>query len=217
MTNDPRSTILAHLRAAPDSHEVAHPTWQPATIAVGNRVLNFTTKIEAVHGEVHAVASTEWPDRLLSLLSNRGVKRLLIAPQHKLGQMLRTAWADKPDAPALVPYDSAIEQMKDTLVNGIDAALTSTAGAIAETGTLVLRPTTDEPRLMSLLPPIHIALLEESALHDTLAAMMESEHWASNMPTNLLLVSGPSKTADIEQTLAYGVHGPKELIVLILK
>jgi len=40
--------------------------------------------------------------------------------------------------------------------------------------------------------------------------------WASQMPTNALLISGPSKSADIEQTLAYGVHGPKELVVIII-
>jgi L-lactate dehydrogenase complex protein LldG len=98
----------------------------------------------------------------------------------------------------------------------VDAAITSTVGAIAETGSLVLRPTGDEPRLMSLLPPIHIALLEEVAIHDTLQTMMHEQNWNLDMPTNLLLISGPSKTADIEQTLAYGVHGPKELIVLII-
>jgi L-lactate dehydrogenase complex protein LldG len=44
---------------------------------------------------------------------------------------------------------------------------------------------------------------------------MSAEDW-SEMPTNLLLISGPSKTADIEQTLAYGIHGPKRLITLIV-
>ena len=46
---------------------------------------------------------------------------------------------------------------------------------------------------------------------------MKAQNWAAGMPTNALLISGPSKTADIEQTLAYGVHGPKELIVLIIE
>lgn len=42
------------------------------------------------------------------------------------------------------------------------------------------------------------------------------QDWAHHMPTNALLISGPSKTADIQQTLAYGAHGPSELVVLLL-
>ena len=89
--------------------------------------------------------------------------------------------------------------------------------AIAETGSLILWPSTDEPRLMSLVPPVHIALLKASEIHDNLYDMMVAQDWAAGLPTNVLLVSGPSKTADIEQVLAYGAHGPRELIVLVLE
>ena len=102
-------------------------------------------------------------------------------------------------------------------MHGVDAGFTTTLGGIAETGTLVLWPNADEPRLMSLLPPIHVALVQESAVTDSLAELIRVQDWAARMPTNAVLISGPSKTADIEQTLAYGVHGPKELIVLVVK
>ncbi len=69
---------------------------------------------------------------------------------------------------------------------------------------------------MSLVPPVHIAGLKAAKIHDTLAEAMRKEGWAEKMPSNLLLISGPSKTADIELTIASGVHGPKELIVFIL-
>jgi len=52
---------------------------------------------------------------------------------------------------------------------------------------------------------------------DNLSGLIRAQGWAERMPTNVVLVSGPSKTADIEQTLAYGVHGPKELIVLVVE
>ncbi|MGB5648992.1 MAG: LUD domain-containing protein, partial [Sedimenticolaceae bacterium] len=64
---------------------------------------------------------------------------------------------------------------------------------------------------------LHIALLDADRLFENFAQMVEREGWAGGMPTNALLISGPSKTADIEQTLAYGIHGPKELITLILE
>ena len=69
---------------------------------------------------------------------------------------------------------------------------------------------------MSLVPPIHFALLDAGKLYDTLFEAMVEQGWSDALPTNALLVSGPSKTADIQVTLAYGAHGPKELIVLLL-
>ena len=107
--------------------------------------------------------------------------------------------------------------MLSHLFNEVDASITSTRGGIAETGSLILWPNEDEPRLMSLVPPVHIAVLRASELYTTFHEAMKAQNWAAGMPTNALLISGPSKTADIEQTLAYGVHGPKELIVLIIE
>jgi L-lactate dehydrogenase complex protein LldG len=99
----------------------------------------------------------------------------------------------------------------------VDAAVTTTLGGIAETGTLILWPDQNEPRMMSLVPPIHIAILEAGKLFNTFAEAVATMQWASSMPTNALLISGPSKSADIEQTLAYGVHGPKELVILLIR
>jgi L-lactate dehydrogenase complex protein LldG len=70
---------------------------------------------------------------------------------------------------------------------------------------------------MSIVPSIHIAVLKADTIHSTLLDAIREENWPERMPTNIVLVSGPSKTADIEMTLAFGVHGPKELIVLIVE
>ena len=67
------------------------------------------------------------------------------------------------------------------------------------------------------VPPVHIALLEADKLYTTFAEAVQAQGWVqTGMPTNALLISGPSKSADIEQTLAYGVHGPKELVVILI-
>ncbi len=68
-------------------------------------------------------------------------------------------------------------------------------------------------RLVPLLPPVHIALAPTSALTTDLFTWTAGRGGA--MPSALTLVSGPSKTADIEQTMAIGVHGPKRLIVIL--
>jgi len=110
-----------------------------------------------------------------------------------------------------------VEQWKDELFFSTPASLTGTLGGIAATGSLVVWPTPAEPRLMSLVPPLHIALLKASEVVDNLYQIMQTQRWAERLPTNALLISGPSKTADIQQTLAYGAHGPKELIVMVLQ
>ena len=67
---------------------------------------------------------------------------------------------------------------------------------------------------MSLVPPIHIALFDTTTLYDDFYNAMHGEHMPAGMPTNVVLISGPSKTSDIQLTLAFGAHGPRDLVVL---
>jgi L-lactate dehydrogenase complex protein LldG len=119
--------------------------------------------------------------------------------------------------PELVAYTQPVDAFKSDLFNAMDAGITSTRGGVADTGAIVLWPTSAEPRLMSLVPPVHVAVLDADTIYNSLADLMVAEKWTDGMPTNALVISGPSKTADIEFTLVFGVHGPKELIVLIRK
>ena len=70
---------------------------------------------------------------------------------------------------------------------------------------------------MSLVPPVHVAVLKADTVFASLTDAMQAGRWSDGMPANVVLVSGPSKTADIELILAFGVHGPKELVVLIVE
>ncbi|HET8848333.1 MAG TPA: lactate utilization protein, partial [Marinobacter sp.] len=158
-----------------------------------------------------------WPAKVQELLDTRGLNTLLHAPGTAHGQQLAQHWQAAGGKQQLLAYDRPIEEWKEDLFWNVDASVTGTLGAIAATGSLILWPDRHEPRLMSLLPPLHIALLKASEIEDNLFTVMQKQRWADSMPTNALLVSGPSKTADIEQILAYGAHGPKELVVLILE
>jgi L-lactate dehydrogenase complex protein LldG len=213
--SDSRSRILARLGGSPRRTAPDLPEWAPPAYGDG-RAARFRAMLEASHAEVHDVSRDDWPARLAAILGNRGLRSLLYAPATETGKALAADWAGRDHVPALTPYLRPVEEIKEQLVHEVDAGLTTTLGGIAETGSLILWPTADEPRLMSLLPPVHIALVEEARLYDSLPDAIRAGGWAAGMPTNALLVSGPSKTADIEQTLAYGVHGPKELIVLLV-
>lgn len=177
------------------------------------RVEHFERWISSVHGEVIHCSSTDWTGALTAVLRDKGVKRLALGREHAIAGEAREV-LDAGDV-ELVDVDRDVDGWRRELFEQVDAGLTSTLGGIAETGSLWLWPTVDEPRLLSLVPPIHIAVLDADCIDDTLFDVMGRHGWADRMPTNALLISGPSKTADIEQTLAYGVHGPRELVVLL--
>jgi L-lactate dehydrogenase complex protein LldG len=166
---------------------------------------------------VHQCRSDNWPELVAGLLNKRNLSNLLCAPGKQHGRNLQAHFEATEQTIELLAYDQPVETWKEELFWNVEASLTGTLGGIAATGTLVLWPDRNEPRLMSLVPPVHIALLKASEIHDNLYDMMVAQDWAAGLPTNVLLVSGPSKTADIEQVLAYGAHGPRELIVLVLE
>lgn len=211
-----RDNILARLRAsAPqvvgETPETAEP---PAPEASRHeRVAKLKRLMEAMHAEVVVSDAHNWLAALKEILRKRALNGLLFAPATPLGDALVAGWES--DLPPLVGYVEEVEQFKERLF-AIDAGITSTEGGLADVGALILWPDSSEPRLMSLVPAIHIAVLEACNIHDSLAEAMRREGWAQRMPTNALLISGPSKTADIELVLTFGVHGPKELIVLIV-
>jgi L-lactate utilization protein LutC len=98
-----------------------------------------------------------------------------------------------------------------------DLGITGVYAAVAETGSLALSSGPDEPRSFSLLPPIHIAVVERGQLVPDLFDLFGLFPGPSpELPSCLSLVTGPSKTGDIELRLVTGVHGPGELHVVIV-
>ena len=96
-----------------------------------------------------------------------------------------------------------------------DAGITSAQAGIAETGTLVLDSSVERNRLVSLVPPVHIAILDASRIYQTLGETLTALQSGEEVSPAITFITGPSRTADIELTLAIGVHGPQELYVII--
>ncbi|MGB4871273.1 MAG: LUD domain-containing protein, partial [Candidatus Promineifilaceae bacterium] len=84
---------------------------------------------------------------------------------------------------------------------------------LAETGSVILSSGPAQSRMATLLPPIHIVLLPTSRLTSDIFTWTQARQ--ETIPANITLISGPSKTADIEQTMAVGVHGPKRFVVIV--
>jgi L-lactate dehydrogenase complex protein LldG len=94
-----------------------------------------------------------------------------------------------------------------------DLGITEADYLLPETGTLVLRSSADQPRAVSLLPRIHLAIVRKEMLradlHQVFAEAKNSHY--------LVFITGPSRTADIELTVTLGVHGPKNLFIWMLE
>jgi L-lactate dehydrogenase complex protein LldG len=96
-----------------------------------------------------------------------------------------------------------------------DSEVSRAMYGLADTGSVVLAASPDEPRARSLLPPVHVTLVSRTRILPGLAALFAAV--GGDLPSALAVVTGPSRSADIEQRLAVGVHGPGEVHIVIVE
>ena len=227
-----REEIMRSIRdglARSDAIEAEHPLHQappprprrpgphaaaPATdgeTAVSTPLAAFRARMEAVGGRVAEVANEdEAASVVASLLAELGGRSVAVTDSPlaiAIGERLRET-----DAAELI-HDATTDQLFHC-----DAGLTEAQWAIAETGTLVLASARERHRLASLVPPVHIALLRADNVRGTIGdALTAARAPDGSVPSHVItLITGPSRTSDIELTLAIGVHGPQILLVVII-
>jgi len=209
-----REEILGRVRAnlagvapAPRSASTDEPG-RPADLEDPARcVTRFRELLESVGGRVTIVRSEDEAREVLA----RRVREL---------GATRVVVSDAPAAGRLVGTLSGARVLASTAdraeLLGAEVGVTSAQWGIAETGTLVLLSDHERSRLASLLPAVHVALLDARCILPTLGAALAAVHDGSLAGRTVTFVTGPSRTADIELTLVVGVHGPRELDVLLL-
>jgi L-lactate dehydrogenase complex protein LldG len=180
---------------------------------------NFARELRALSGHVHILEDAEAVVAvILEILQNHNARQITAWDESGLG----LPWLNKALTEAgITTVDShlAAEEAgrKASLaaLDGIRVGLTGAQGGLADTGTLALVSGPGRGRLASLLTPVHIALLPTGKLYPALPAFLAANPTAATDGSNLVFITGPSRTADIELTLSMGVHGPKEIHVLI--
>ena len=179
--------------------EIPRETSAP-DISGSDLVERFSEELLLLGGQVIVIKENELPEVLIALLRERKIDRV-------------QAWDQVPglDLDRLSQAGIAVEQEAD---ESIKAGITGALGGIAETGTLLIPAGQGQPLSASLLPEIHIAVLRAGVLVASLERALSLPEVSDGPGT--VLVSGPSRTADIEMTLTIGVHGPGELHVFIL-
>ncbi len=215
------SSIRAHLAAsvAREQRLPTHDSTSTAVMAIGSAAESsnlelFRHNLEAVDGHcVIAQTESELVDALSSIiadLSSKGTKssRVAVSDAAELERMVRVAVRDVGDV-KVVPSTQEIFDF--------DIGVTTAQAAIAETGTLVLDGSAERHRLISLVPPIHIAIVEASNICTTLGeALVFLRRGTEGVSPAVTFITGPSRTGDIELTLTIGVHGPQKLYVIVM-
>lgn len=97
-----------------------------------------------------------------------------------------------------------------------DCGVTSADYALADTGTLVMLSSPQEARMISLLPPAHLAIVPADSILGSLDELFTMLPNPAELTSSMVLITGPSRTADIEQILVRGVHGPGEITVVVV-
>jgi L-lactate dehydrogenase complex protein LldG len=205
-----RDEILARLRGR-QRDELHPPAWRSRR-HFPDLAGQFSEALTAAQGEVIRAANWEAAlDRLAILLREKGASRVVANDEPPLNQV------DLAGRLPQIEWHVVGHSTGDLrpFCASADAGLSSADVALAETGTIVLTSGPGRSRLTTLLPPIHVALVPTARLTADIFTWTAARRGPP--PAAVTLVSGPSKTADIEQTLAVGVHGPKQFIVILFE
>lgn len=177
----------------------------------------FRKRAQAVNAVVHGPVTRHGVPRAVVAIATGHEATSFIAwdslPASGVTSALQAAGLNRIDH--VVPRDDRVEHTLGYAA--VDIGITGAVAGLAESGSVVLVHGEGRPRLGSLVPEVHIALLDVSSLDRTLA------HWAQKNPTlpgettNLVFVTGPSRTGDIEQQLNLGVHGPRHVHIVMVR
>jgi L-lactate dehydrogenase complex protein LldG len=205
-------SIRAHLAASPavDRHHI-HNSGNATDAGTGfspeivSPVAAFRERLESVGGHCVIVKDEEAAANALAGI----ISELQDAAK-------RIALSDAPLVLALTTGITEVTVCPATAdLFNYDVGISTAQAGIAETGTLILEGEKERNRLVSLLPPVHIALLNSRDIFPTIGDALTALH-QNSLSRAITFITGPSRTADIELTLTVGVHGPKELHVIVI-
>jgi L-lactate dehydrogenase complex protein LldG len=184
----------------------------PARIVIPNvdmeaRIASMLSKIEALAGRTHRAAS---PGDACRFVSEAIAGKTAIASNAPF-----LAECGITSLPGVRSGVTAKEELRGLCATA-DVGITSADYALADTGSLVMLSSTHEARMVSLLPPAHIAVVPLDRILTGLDELFSVLPDPAAQTSSMVLVTGPSRTADIEQILVRGVHGPGQITVVVV-
>jgi L-lactate dehydrogenase complex protein LldG len=184
-------------------------------------IASFVREAQAGGAEVfQPAASAQVEETLIDLLKQTGQQVITWSdedlPIDHIRELLLRAGVTR-HAPDLA-RDGSLRRQTWQNLDGIRVGITGALAGLADTGSIAILSGPQRARAASLLPETHIALLPIDRLFPSLIAFFAA-HSAQNLTlnsSNLVFITGPSRTADIEMIITRGVHGPKRLCIMLL-
>jgi L-lactate dehydrogenase complex protein LldG len=208
--SEARDQILARVAAAAVApaagRSEAHGYRRSGALDADERLELFCQRVDEYRAEVRRAADSEIPTLISRVCAERSATRLAVPPG--IPSAWRPAGVDLVDDRGLSARDLDV----------VDGALTGCTVAIAETGTIVLAAgPTEGRRAISLVPDLHVCVVYESQVVELLPEALARLADGGLDRRPLTFISGPSATSDIELSRVEGVHGPRDLVVLVVK
>jgi L-lactate utilization protein LutC len=166
----------------------------------------FEQELSAVGGVVHFAAESD----IQLVLKQWSGSIVVVAPEDDFSPHIDRTFAA--ESGSVVPWDGSVRSLAEKAVVGVTGAL----WGVAETGSVLISSAWPGGRTPSLLPPVHLVFLRVDRLLPTTAALFRKIGEMETLPSNLVIVTGPSKSSDIGMELSTGVHGPAELHVVLV-
>jgi L-lactate dehydrogenase complex protein LldG len=198
----------------PPTTDEAVTQFSEACLAVGGRVSRVTTTAEATDIVLSYLDAPEW-----QAAGHTGPAPFIAWDREHLPLGDVPGFVESRGATRLDTLVHPDQARRDLDYRRLDAAIVGITGAhaaLADTGSVVLVHGSGRARLASLLPPVHIALVPVARLYATLGELFVAEPSILQQAANVVFVTGPSRTADIEMTLTRGVHGPRLVHVVFV-
>jgi L-lactate dehydrogenase complex protein LldG len=187
-------------------------------------IRRFRTELEALGGVAYLVEDVDEAAAQIADLAQRANATQLLGWEAAAFDALgvsgltdRLATRGISIAPQHVPFGGQARRDRLAALDPMSLGLTGADAGLAESGSIVLASGPGRGRLASLLAPIHVAVLRRDRVVFSLSDLVRLRPDLAAMPgSNLVYITGPSRTADIEMTLSRGVHGPREVHVILI-
>jgi len=222
MEQSAREEILGRLRGIPKTavdHRPDMPPLRERSLDHEEMIATFIEKLTLEEGVVCRVRDgREAVVRITEIAAEEGLQRVMISTDDVVASLDLPAWGREQGIAVLTSRDFGDrDSFRDAVFDEAEAGITGVDYAVAESGTLVIAHDTNQPRLVSLAPIMHIALVSATRIVATYEQAVEAMYAdTEHIPSHVTFTTGPSMTADIQGRPFKGMHGPRRLTVILI-